>query len=520
VKALRYLDNIGYGEGLFFCFFFGFVVRLIPEVLSFPYPVGFDTVYYAARIESGVVWYHWSSVFSSWLLYAMLVPVYNAVRFDPFLFLKLVAPALYALNLCGVYYFSREGLGWDVRKSLVAAFFFAFQLAFLRISWDLYRNMLGLAILLFALPLIQKVETKRGFALFVLMSVLVVFGHETTSVLLFAVVLGVTAKDFLKGETARMGKVLAAVIPAVAIFSARWWVPLLVPIDYVAETNVISAYQPSPRPGGLFFLTNYLGLSGSIRYPTYLDLFSHVLSLFVVLYLLCLPLVFVGFFRDRFLDGWTLFLLVGAFSSLVTPFFALDIWDRWMFLLVYPFTFYAVNGIGKVLWSKSGFVLPNSRWIGWMKVSKRLMYGILFLTVLFGSLLMTVRFSDNGVFSIPTTGIYLPSTMLQNTVPLRDVEGVVEAIDWLNEHMTAGSCALLHQAFFSWGKLYLDEKNVIVHYVADVEGALDEALENGLDPVYLIWWGENIGWYQSIVVPSCFGQVFESDRIAAFQYLG
>ena len=133
---------------------------------------------------------------------------------------------------------------------------------------------------------------------------------------------------------------------------------------------------------------------------------------------------------------------------------------------------------------------------------------------------MAVKFSDNGVFSIPTTGIYLPSTMLQNTVPLQDVDGVVEAMEWLNQRMADGSCAILHQAFFSWGKLYLDEKNVIVNCATDLEGALNVALENGLDPVYLIWWREDIGWYRSTVVPSSFALVFESGRIAAFQYLG
>jgi hypothetical protein len=519
MRVWDYLGNVGYGKGFLFCFFFGFAVRFVPEVLSFPYPIGFDTVYYAGRIESGVVWSHWSSVFSTWLLYAMLVSLHNAVQVDPFLFLKFVVPALYAFNLCGVYYFSREALGWDVQKGLVAGFFFAFQLASLRISWDLHRNLLGLGILLFALPWIQKLETKRDFALFVSLSVLVVFAHETTSVILFAVAVGLAAKNYLKGEKKRVIRVLAATVPAMVVFLARWWVPLLVPIDYVAETNVISALPLSPRPGGLFFLTNYLGLSGSIQYSGYLDLFSHVLSLFMVLYLVCVPLVLVGFFRDGVLDSWTLFLFVGAFGSLVMPFFALDWWDRWMFLLVYPFTFYAVNGITRVLGSKSDFVVSNSKWMRWMKVSKRTVYVLLFLTVLFGSLLMAVRFSDNGVFSIPTTGMYLPSTMQQNTVPLRDVEGVVDVIDWLNQRMAYGSCAIFHQAFFFWGELYLDKKNLIVNCGIDFEGAFDVALERGLDPVYLIWWKENIGWYRSTVVPGSFTLVFESGRIAAYQYL-
>ena len=519
MNTLNYIDNIGHAKGLFFCFILGFGFRLIPEVLSFPHPIGFDTVYYASRIESGVVWYYWSNIFSSWFLYALLVPVYSTVSIDLFLLLKLVAPMLYALNVCGVYYFARQALGWDVQKSLATGFVFAFQLAILRISWDLHMNMLGFALLLVTLPLLKKLETRRSLASFVLLSVLVVFSHELASVLMFAAVLWVIAKDFLKGDTGRMIKIFGATIPALATFLARWFVPLLMPINYVVNNNIIGAFQPVSHPGGLFFLANYLNLSGTIQYASYLDLFLHVVSLFVVLYLLSMPLVLIGFFRDKILDGCTSILLIAAFSSLVSPFFALNFWDRWMFLLVYPFTFYAVNGIWMVLKSKDGVVFPRLKLMEWMRVSKRLVYAIVCLSILFGVLLVTVRIGDNGVFSIPTTGVYLPSTMLQNTVPDRDVEGVVEVMNWLNERMEEGSVILLHQAFLWWGRLYLDDKIVIIHYLVDVQEGLDVALEQGFNPVYLVWWEENPGWYQ-VDVPNDYMQVFESGRIAAFQYVG
>jgi hypothetical protein len=190
-----------------------------------------------------------------------------------------------------------------------------------------------------------------------------------------------------------------------------------------------------------------------------------------------------------------------------------------MFLLVYPFTFYAVNGIWMVLQSKDGVVFPKLKWMEWMRVSKRLVYAIVYLTMLFGALLVTVRIGDNGVFSIPTTGVYLPSTMLQNTVPHRDVEGVVDVMNWLNERMEDGSGILLHQVFLWWGRLYLDDKIVIIHYSIDVQEGLDVALEQGFNPVYLVWWEENPGWYP-VDVPNDYIQIFESDRIAAFQYLG
>jgi len=95
-------------KALGLAFFAGFVIRLVPEVLSYPHPIGFDTVYYAWRIRSGVVWYNWSEFFSSWLLYGILVPVYSFVRGDPFVVLKAAAPLLFGLNACGVYYFAKR----------------------------------------------------------------------------------------------------------------------------------------------------------------------------------------------------------------------------------------------------------------------------------------------------------------------------------------------------------------------------------------------------------------------------
>ena len=109
-----------------FCFFLGFFVRLVPEVLSYPYPIGFDTVYYAVRLEEGVIWYHWSRVFTeTWLLYALLIPVYRVIGRNPFLFLKTFSSILYGLNSVGIYFFARKGLRWGVEKSFVASFIFS-----------------------------------------------------------------------------------------------------------------------------------------------------------------------------------------------------------------------------------------------------------------------------------------------------------------------------------------------------------------------------------------------------------
>jgi len=229
-------------RALLLSFALGFVVRLIPEVLAYPHPIGYDTVVYAGIVQRGVIWSHWTSIFSTWLLYAFWIPIYNVGWVDLFLLLKSTGPLLYGLSASGVYWFSRRGLEWDTRKSLVAASFFVFQLAAFRISWDLLRNTLGMAILLFALPFLLKMETWKDIAGFILLSILVVFGHELASVVMFVVaVFGVILNDLLKRNKTHLLKVSAAVSPSLAIFLTSVGLKMFQP--------QIGAGQPSAQSG-------------------------------------------------------------------------------------------------------------------------------------------------------------------------------------------------------------------------------------------------------------------------------
>jgi hypothetical protein len=514
------LYGISWRKGFLLAFVLGFMVRLVPEVLSFPYPIGFDTVYYAARMKGGVVWPHWSSFFSTWLVYAILVPMYSLTQIDPFLLLKIVGPLLYGGSAAGIYYFAWKGLTWSVKKSLFASVFFAFQLAALGISWHFYRNVFGLMLLLFVLPFFKKNEGRKELALLAVLSLLVVFGHEFASVAIFAVILGLVASWFLKKEKMPYG-VLIAILPALIFFMGFIYFrvfPAFVPV----ETNIIRVSDSfNPHPGGVFFLVDYLSIAQpAFHYANYLELVSHVASLFALLYLVWLPLVLVGFFRNDAIDAWTSLLLVGSFGCLFVPFSALTHWSRWMLMLVYPFTFYAVNGFWKVLKSHGKGAASSLRWMSWMKISGKSAIGISLVTVVLGSLFITWPLISGryGLFGIPTTWNYFPSTMQSNTVPLQDTEGTVKTIEWLNTHMTDGSVVLVHEVFFFWTELYLDENHFAIFFTSNLETALNLALENGFNSLYFIWWNEDIGWY-GLTVPSDFVSIFESGRISVFQIL-
>ena len=271
------------------------------------------------------------------------------------------------------------------------------------------------------------------------------------------------------------------------------------------------------HPGGLFFLTDYLRVSTPIEsYASYFELFSHVGSLFVLLYIVLLPLIAVGYFKDRVFNSWTFLLMVGSFSCLIVPFSALFLWGRWMLMLVYPLTFFAVNGLWKVTKSLEG--VSVSRFLGWFKVTKKVGLGLTLVSVIAGGLFMAWPLVNGryGVIGWGSTFKYVPSTMQSSSVPLRDTEGTIEAFEWLNTHMNSDSSLLVHDVFEFWTLLYLDESHSAILFDSDLVEASNLAVEEGFDVAYFVWWNQDIGWY-NLRLSNDWVSVFDSGRISVYQ---
>jgi len=504
--------------GLLLCFTVGFVVRLIPELLAFSSPIGFDTVYYALVLKNGVVWGSWTSVFtSSWLLCGFLVPAYQVTGGDPFAILKFAAPILFGLNVAGIYWFARKMLGWNGSLSLLAGGFFALQLASLRISWDLLRNTLGMGVLLFALPLIKEVDSKRGFVAFVFLSMLTVFAHEYAAVTLFVVVLGTLFLHVVRKRFEPvMKRLTAAVVPALTVFVTGIFLRLFPPLAGTALGFIDAGDCSSGSAGGVFFLVNYLQVKSAIdSYMTYGNLVFAVLVLFVVLYASYLVFVVKGFFRNSTLDLWTGLLLVGAFGCLAMPFLALEYWHRWMFMLAYPFTFYAIAGL-----RKSKVVVDESlakRWRWTRNLGNRLM--VLATVILATAYLVTPVLMMNFNLSVPSVTSTAAYFSTSPTVPYEDVGSLAAVFSWLDGNMGGDSCVLLQHAFLSWGRIYLDKSRVVVHFEVDAGKAEAVALENGFGKMFFIWWNVDIGWY-GVSVPAGFVPVHSVGRLSVFERVG
>ena len=250
------------------------------------------------------------------------------------------------------------------------------------------------------------------------------------------------------------------------------------------------------HPANLFFLTDYLRVNTPIEtYSSYFDLFSQVGSLFVLLYMVLLPLVAVGYFKDRTLNLWTLLLLVGAFGCLIVPFAALLLWARWMLMLIVPFTYFAANGLWKITKSLEG--ISVSRWLAWPKITKKVGYALLLILIILGTIFMTFPLIDgkSGLLSWSGTFKYFPSTMQSSSIPLRDIEPVTEAYEWLNNNMNKDSSLLVHDTFEFWTLLYLKRSHSAILFDNNLQVALNYAQSKGYQTIYIIWWNQDIGGY-------------------------
>ncbi len=509
------IDSLSHNKALLLAFAIGFVARLIPELLSFPNPIGWDTIYYAYRIEEAVLFGFWDNIFSSWMIYGLLIFLGNLTRLEPFVLLKIVAPILYGGASAAIYFVASKKLKWSITKSLLASVLFTFSLAALATSWQFYRNIFGVTVLLFAIPLIKNNIGWKETAILSLLGLLVVWGHELSTISLFFIIFGHFILSIIKKEKIPY-RLFVALIPALFVFFGNFF--LISPYAVQYPTNLIWLHDSVwAHPGNLFFLTDYLNVNTPIEsYSSYFDLFSQVGSLFALLYALLLPLIAVGYFKDRTLNIWTLLLLIGSFGCLIIPTASLLLWARWMLMLIIPFTYFAANGLWKVTKSLQA---PNiSKHLGWLKITKKLTYTLLLVFLILGGLFMSwpLTKTGQGLINWPGTFKYFPSTMQTSSIPLQDTKAVTQAYEWLNNNMNKTSSLLVHDTFEFWTLLYLDQNHAAYLFDNNLTAAQSSATDAGFQSIYFVWWNQDIDWHDS-QLSNAWISVHDSGRISVYQ---
>jgi len=468
------------------------VMRAIPEILMGPYVVGFDTLAY--YVPNTLMWLRdgvgfWSFVAVAPFLYVLLIGV-TSIGVPIVISLKVMSPLLLGFLGLAVYFYANKTLSWSSRKSLLVVLFATLYFVALRVSWDMLRSELALIFLFATLIFLKKDGNPlRNGVLLSLAMLSVVFAHQLVAVVMFAIVLVTIVRLYLDKEIVGLRKLIACSVPAAALFL------LIVYANYVtvSQFSVVSGFLGQSSEG-------FLALFG---FASYTDLIADTLGFLVFCYLPLVPLLALGarrFKGNLQLKVWIFWIFLSLLLVIVSPsaFFAVFPY-RWTLLLTYPLAFYAAEGFAslKLNAPKAGIVLMLAT-----------------LSVSFMVLPNSLAFPYFGLFTL-----YVPSSMLQNTVSLSDSQDTVNALQWVKNNMPSDARLLVHDVFYGWASLTLDRSQLIPYGYGNPETMAQKLEENGQEyKLYLIWWINESGWHGQPNVSSAFRMVYESGRIAVFTY--
>jgi hypothetical protein len=454
-----------------------------------PFMTGFDTLgYYVPHM---LVWLKqrinfWEYLATTPLFYVFLMLLlFLGVPLS--LSLKFLPPILHGSLSLVIYFYAKNALGWANKKSLFAALLATLYFVSLRISWDMLRNELGLIFLFMALLSMRKgVKKNRNYVWLSLISLLVSVTHLLVAVIMFFITGVMIAKLFHNNRRYELKKLVISLIPAALVFI------LIVYSNLTLSSNfkVVSGF-PKKEPDDWLFLFGF---------SSYQEMFMNLSGFFLFCYLPLFPLIVLGIekIKNIQIQSWVGWSLIAGFSPLISPNAFISGGYRWTLMLTFPFAFYAVNG----------FTSLRSRF-----------YKLLFVAVLIVLTLSFVAVPPEAAFPYyQLFPYYVPSSMLQNTVSIADSESTVAMLRWLKINMQKNAHLLVHDAFYGWALLELDESQLVPYGYKNPEKAAQEALRSGNNPIYLIWWVNGMGWHGQPWVPRSFIEIHRIGRIAAYLY--
>jgi hypothetical protein len=408
----------------------------VPIVVSFPYPVGYDTInYYLPAL------YHfdadWGRLATEFPIYIAVVYLFSLVSsIDVYYSFLASTVLLYGFFSTTVYLLGKKIMKQTSNMSLVFAVFVIFQLGTLRVSWDLFRDLFSLILFNFFLLMINNIKEKNNMTP-PFISVVTIFSISVVTIFsdrMIGILLIITSFIF---SFVYKQKYLF-MINAFFAFSFFFYFFAFDKVTFIS--------------GDADFLNKLLNPLYDKNAFSKLDMSILFLSLYGIL----IPLFIPGFLTNKF-NGNTLIikipLMVTAFFSftwLFVPNYGYIVPERWML----------VFGIYMSLIAVSGFFLIMEKHVVLRKrgIRKEIIFIFLFAFIVYGFLFAVMPY--NTTYSLPSffkenTRFIIPFSMVFNTLDVDDNHDLIKAIDWANSNTTNDSTIIGTKHSRGWFALFL-----------------------------------------------------------------
>ena len=442
-------------------FLFPFLFRTILEIHGGPYPLGFDTMaYYIPRITGfekltpGEI-YGWAP------FHHLIASGLNRILGNPSLTMKTLSSFLHGFLGLSLFLWL-SGYFKNREKALFVAMLTSFYFPVLRLTWDLQRNVLGLAFMFTTLWLIQ-----RGSKLSLFAAGSTALSHQLVAPLLALVLLFKAGKNRLA-----LGSLIAT--------SAVW-------------SSIILA---ASGPNVLGYLAGGALQRPEFPYPTSLN----ALGLF--LYLSAPMLPFLSFTRQgtkRFSDP---FIILSA--CLALAFLPSGISTRYAILACIPLS------------------ILVSAWIFEKGRSASLILATIIAISAIGYAIMPT--SDPAPYFRPPAmwdedfKYALPTSMMQNTIPKEEIPNAVGLLARAKEFTENRGKIIANRVFLSYVILEgVPEHKVVFTYTESTLSPEEFVKELNGSEAYTIWWAPGKGWHGVKSLPECFDLIEIKGRLALYE---
>lgn len=426
-------------------------LRAVPELMAYPYPIGYDVVNYyipvVADFEHG-----WNTITNQFPLYVIFLYFVSIVTGLP-AHLVVAGVAILMAGIFGMslFWIGRTLLKLGITHGSFLAIFAIFQVAILRTMWDLHKDIFSLTTMMFAFCLLAKNEaTWKTLAQTIALATLTVAADRMIG-LLFCVSLAVYAI-----MTRRRHVILTAII-AIGVFSV-----LMVTSYDDSEANTIT-------------ITTSSDMSQNTTSEFYTP--TNLAILFVTINGLIAAPAAIGFFimKNSLLKIPLLASLVGSFSWMAFPENYLLVADRWIVLtgiFLSVFAGYGILHIVKNLKPSLSAVVAGSVLAVFATVG--LAYSVMphdSPFILYGAVRQNIE-------------KFGPVTMQFNSLDIEDNTNLLSAIVWLNENTEHDAIIVGEKHWRGFMDLYLEDARRYVF--SNDPRALAEALDEQGKNAYLI----------------------------------
>ena len=421
-------------------------------MLAYPYPIGYDVINYYIPVLSNFD-IHWHTTSHEFPLYVYLLHLIgSAVGSSPYIMVLVSAIFMFGMLSVSIFVIGIRILNISVTESVFLSVFVMVQMAVLRTTWDLHKDVFSISLMFFVFSLIAVNKSNsssnqllKSTASIILSSIIAMSDRMVGG--LFSLSLFIYAIKS-KNKIAVLSSIAALFVFIIALFtgSTLW--------NDLSKFSFIEHQAVTVR---------HIGISSASYNP-----FNLLIS-FITVNGLLVPTALLGLRHggdDKILKIALLITIFGSFSWILFPNDESLVANRWIIL----------TGIFLSIFAGNGFIILSKR-IGARK--SKTTYPVLLIAIaIFGIIgISYVASPYRNPFILYEIvrgyiGSFEPVSMQFNSLDIKENPMLLSAIEWINKNTRPNATIIGASHLRGWMELELEHGRSF-HFFNSKEDMLD-----------------------------------------------